>query len=193
MAHRRSDLANMASDLRLCWWTILGLKPVTYTVSIYLPTLYDLFCKTFGHVKRHGAGTLTTTRHEVCGHVGHTGCVPAAMIVGIWLSGWEDPGPYMMQGAHVVTLPFGEKAGGLLRAWLAVRGRLVARIQGSDHGAIWVRIEVGGAAGTVHAGGSRGMPVTAQSLYRSWLRATEAATRDDDLAVPHRLGVFARA
>ncbi len=27
------------------------------------------------------------------------GCVPAAVIVGIWLSGWEDPGSYMMQGA----------------------------------------------------------------------------------------------
>jgi hypothetical protein len=49
---------------------------------------------------------------------------------------------------------------------------------------VWARVGVGGAPGTVYAGGPPGMPLTAQSLYRSWLRVEAAATRGDVPAVP---------
>jgi hypothetical protein len=44
--------------------------------------------------------------------------VPAAVIVGIWLSGWEDPGPYMMQGAS--TNPWVSGAGPAILLTLVV-------------------------------------------------------------------------
>jgi hypothetical protein len=40
------------------------------------------------------------------------------VIVGIWLSGWEDPGPYMMQGAS--TNPWVSGAGPAILLTLVV-------------------------------------------------------------------------
>jgi hypothetical protein len=73
----------------------------------------------------------------ICWLVSVAGCVPAAVILGIWLSGWKDPGPGIIQGASKNPLYSGAGPAMLLSFvvlfvlatvfWSWVFGRLACR------------------------------------------------------------------